>query len=125
MGLVVDSFAWLEFFKGGPLAEKILGILERSKGSVYTTTANFYEVYYRSSEIYGPEKRERNLAVIKANAELLYLSENMAREAGEIRLRHGLSAIDAFTLAAARIIGGKVLTGDPHFKEFAGEIVFI
>ena len=125
MRILVDSFAWLEIFQGGKRGEKALKHLETNTGELYTTTENFYEVYYRSAQIYGREKLEQNLATIKNYVTLLPITETTAREAGEIRLEHGLSAVDAFTLAGARMVGAKVLTGDEDFKKFGDEIIFV
>lgn len=113
--LIVDSFAWIEFFKGTEKGKKVLNHLKNSEGSVATTAANYYEVYYRITQDAGAVKREEALKVIRNVAMIVPINEELAAIAGEIRLRKGLSAVDSFTLAAAKKFGGKVLTGDKHF----------
>ena len=125
MKLLVDSSAWLEFFLGQDKANKILKLMEGNKEGLYTTTANYYEVYHIVTKDFGPKKREEALAVIKDNATLLTITEAIAREAAEIRLEHGLSAVDAFTLAASRLANAKVLTADSDFKKFPNEAIIV
>jgi len=125
MNLIVDSFAWIEFFKGTSRGQKVYGLLENSKNRLYTTTGNYYELYYRLTQECGQLKREEALAYIRHKTTLLEITEVIARSAGELRLAEGLSAIDAFTLAAARINNGKVVTGDKDFDRFKDEIIRI
>lgn len=125
MRVMVDSFAWLELFSGGSRGARIREIMEKSPGELYTTAANYYEVYYRATQSAGPDKRDEGLAIIKSNAIVLPVGETVATGAAKIRLTHGLSAVDAFTLAAARMVGAKVLTGDSDFKKFPKEIIWV
>lgn len=113
--LVVDSFAWIEFFKGTEKGRKVLGYLKNNEGRIATTAANYYEVYYRVTQDAGQKKRDEALKVIRDVSAVVPVDEALAVIAGEIRLRKGLSAVDSFTLAAAKKLGGKVLTGDKHF----------
>ena len=125
MNVMVDSFAWMEFFKGTERGKKVLNILHDEDNRIYTTVANYYELYYRLTQEQGPSKRDEALAFIKDRSRLMDITEEVARGAAEIRLIEGLSAIDAFTLAAARLVGGKVLTGDRDFDKFKDEIIKI
>ncbi len=125
MKIVVDSFAWFELFRGSASGEKVAEFIEKHEGRIYTTTANFYEIYYRITQEKDELKREEALAYIKNVSKLVDIDEEISRVAGQIRVKEGLSAIDSFTLAAARILDAKVLTGDIHFKKFPKEIIFI
>ena len=123
MNLVLDSFAWMEFFKGTTRGRKVLELLGCADNRFYTTTGNYYEIYYRLTQECGKIKMEEALAYIRHNTTLLDITEELARMAGEIRLKEGLSAIDAFTLAAARANNAKVVTGDRDFSRFKEEII--
>ncbi len=125
MNLVVDSFAWMELFKGGTRGEKVANLLKTHKKHIYTTTANLYEIYYRLTQQAGVDKREEALTFIKNITTPIDVDEDLAFRAGEIRLIEGFSAIDAFTLAAARRISGKVLTGDQDFKDMTSDTIMI
>ncbi len=114
---VIDSFAWMEFFKGTERGGKVKKIMEDDSIGKYTTTANYYEIHYRLTQEKGPGLRDEALAFIKANTRLLDITEEIASTAGEIRVNEGLSAVDAFTLAAARNLKSKVLTGDQDFSK--------
>jgi predicted nucleic acid-binding protein len=125
MNIVVDSFAWIELFKGTTRGKRALDVISEEKNTVYTTYGNYYELYYRLTQEKGQSERDEALAFLRNQTNILEINQQIAEEAGEIRLQHGLSAIDAFTLAAARQVGGKVLTGDRDFDKFKDEIIRI
>ena len=122
---VFDSFAWIELFKGGKKGEKVRRLLNEGRDRIATTTANYYEVYYRLEQEKGPALRERYLHFIETKAAVIPISIDIASVAAQIRLVEGLSAIDAFTLAAARKLKAKVVTGDKDFEKLKDEVVFI
>ena len=58
MSILLDSWAWIEVFKGTEKGDKILEIITRAiknGDKIYTTTGNLYEVYYRISQDSIPE----------------------------------------------------------------------
>ena len=120
MELVFDSFAWLAFFFNEDKG-KVKQLLERNNGEIFTTSASLYEVYYRVHQRKGQKERDEAIAFIRGVSKILPITETVALCAGELRIRHGLSAIDAFTLAAAMGQGAKLVTGDPDFAEFKDE----
>ena len=124
MKLVFDSFAWIAFFTDEDKG-KVAELLKHNAGEIFTTAANFYEVSYRVFQEKGREKQLEALSFIKKYSEIIPISEEIAITASELRLSHGLSAIDAFTLAAGRHWKAKVVTGDPDFVKFGGEVIMI
>jgi len=114
---VIDSFAWMEFFKGTSRGKKVKDIIEDERIQKYTTAANYYEIYYRIFQEKGQSIKDEAISFIKANSKLVDITEEIASIAAEIRIDEGLSAIDSFTLAAARLIKAKVLTGDKDFSK--------
>jgi len=114
---VIDSFAWLELFGGTQKGEKVKGVFKENTG-IATTAANYYEVYYRMEQKFGLAARKRAVRFIENNAQIIPIDNRIATGAAEIRLKEGLSAVDAFTLAAARMLNCKVVTGDKHFRDF-------
>ncbi|HIH19729.1 TPA: type II toxin-antitoxin system VapC family toxin [Candidatus Micrarchaeota archaeon] len=124
MELVFDSFAWLAFFFKEDNG-KVKQLLERNKGEIFTTSANLYEVYYRIHQRKGQKERDEAIAFIKGVSNLLPITESIALSAGELRIQHGLSAIDAFTLAAAREQDAKLVTGDLDFARLKDENIIM
>ena len=114
MNLLLDSWAWIEFFKGTEKGKKVKDLVKGSE--VYTSAGNVYEVYYRLKEDEGGEKTLNAMNFMEDRCTILPIDKEVAIKAGEIRLKEKLRAIDAFTLAAARMAKVKVLTGDAHFK---------
>lgn len=122
MELLIDSFAWMEFFKGTERGRRVYRLLEENAGAIATTAANIYELYYRLEQEFGRPTREKHLAFVKSVAEIVPINEMIARAAGAVRLTHGLSAVDAFAYAAAQLRQAKVVTGDKDFRGLPGVI---
>ncbi|ODS42519.1 MAG: hypothetical protein MSIBF_04170 [Candidatus Altiarchaeales archaeon IMC4] len=118
---MVDTWAWLEILKGTELGRKARDAL--SGCSLYTTCGNTYELRYILKREHGDKADEIILGII-GNCKVVDLTEVIAKKASEIKLMkgHGIGAIDCFTLAAADVLGAKVLTGDPHMKDAKGII---
>ncbi|MBI4214445.1 PIN domain-containing protein [archaeon] len=112
-----DSFAWLEFFEGSKRGEAVKRLL-RDKTKIYTTSANYYEVFYRMEQKKGPFARERAMHFIESSSKIVPIDTEIAAHAAELRLSEKLSAIDAFTLVAARQVGARLVTGDEDFRRF-------
>ncbi len=122
MNILLDSWAWLEFFKGSENGKMVKDYVGR--GEAYTTAANVYAVYHRLREDEGRDKTQRALYFIKNRCTIIDIDWEVAIKAAEIRSNKGLRAIDAFTLAAARIKNARVLTGDVHFKSIK-DVIFL
>lgn len=123
MRILLDSYAWIELFKGTIEGSRVKRLMEANAGEVYTTAANYYEVYYSMEEDFGGEIRAKCMASVKASSQMLSIDAKTAEEAAILRLRAGLSAVDAFTLAAGKALGAKVVTGDPHLTKFSQETI--
>ena len=122
---VLDSFAWIELFKGSKKGEKVKQLLNEHSDKISTTTANYYEVYYHLEQEKGPVLREKYLRFIENKTTVIPISIDIASAAAQIRLVEKFSAIDAFTLAAARKLKAKVVTGDKDFEKLKDEVVFL
>lgn len=53
---------------------------------------------------------------IKRLCSIIHVDEKLTFLAADTHISEKLPAIDAFVYATAIQLGGKVLTGDPHFK---------
>ena len=117
MKLVFDSFIWLSFFKNESTSGKIKVLLEDKANQIFSTSANIYEVYYRLSENRGKDDLLVALSFIRDNSKILPIDEFLAILAAELSIKYHLSAIDAFTYAAAKMLNGKLVTGDKDFSK--------
>ena len=120
MKIVLDSSGWIEFFVGGPLADRYAAYLV-SRYDLITPTIVLYEVY---KEI----KRERGkeLAILFSGrlhaTRVAPLTESIAYLAADISLRHGLAMADAIVYATALDQNADVVTGDADLKDLPGVV---
>ncbi len=122
MKLVFDSSAWQTYFEGGEKSFAVEKLLKENAGQILTTTANLYEVKYLALRE-GREKAEQAVAFVRSNAEIIPIDEYLAMQAAEFRSSHGLSAVDAFTLAAAVQFNAKIVSRDSHFAPFKKHVM--
>ncbi len=124
--IVIDSYAWIELFKGSIAGNKVKEIMENAE-ALYTPDIVLAEVarkYFRE----GTEEKiiTARLELICANSNIINLDSvlacesakcyrDLSEQAQKMRLNTP-SLFDAIILAAARIFNGKILTGDQHFK---------
>ncbi|MBN2067923.1 MAG: PIN domain-containing protein [Candidatus Diapherotrites archaeon] len=124
---VLDTFAWVEYFRGTQKGETVKKCVE--EGACATPTIVIAEL----SDVYEREKNkywERDLAFIIYKTTIVNLDQNIATKAGKmknaIRKKHkakfGLA--DAIILTTAQELEAKVVTGDTHFEKLTG-IVFL
>ncbi|RLE74821.1 MAG: type II toxin-antitoxin system VapC family toxin [Thermoprotei archaeon] len=127
LSVVVDSYAWVEYFGGTRAGERVKELLAESE-RVYTPSIVLAEVarkYIR--EGLGVEAARQRVDIVCELSTVVGISPEVAVEAGraylelleharrlKLKARPGLA--DAIVLATARVVGAKVLTGDEHFK---------
>ncbi len=87
-------------------------------GGNITPTIVLAEMKKRFTD-WGRNDFDEKLDFIRSKSVILPLDDTTAIEAGRIRSTigvHGMGIVDCILLAASRLYGMKVLTGDPHFK---------
>lgn len=115
---VLDSFAWIEFFKGESPGEKVKAIIDNPENQIYTNAVNIAEI----ASFVVREKRSINVVeLIRSNSKIINVDEEFADSAGklyaEIKAKtKNFSYGDAFALLTARNLGAVLVTGDPDFK---------
>jgi len=92
--MLIDSFAWIEYFMGTEMGVEVKQVVE-SDVQLYTSPIVIAEIYSKSLKIHAESK--------------------------ETMKDFGLA--DAFVLASARCKSVRVLTGDPHFKDFSESVM--
>ncbi len=118
--MLLDSFAWFEYFMGTGRGEKVKRLVDDNI-QLYTSPIVIAEVYSKSLRTDG--KAEERKDFIMKRCAMVALNENIAVEAAKIHSGNKIKSpyfglADAFILASARNKKIKVVTGDPHFKDF-------
>ncbi len=124
--VVLDSFAWIEYFNGTSAGEKVQGFLENGPAvTPAIVVAELSEKHKRLNREFGPK-----YDFVKARTSILPLEEELARVAGEINFERkqrvkGWGMADSIVLATARRSGSRIVTGDPHFKDLVEETILL
>jgi len=123
---VIDSYAWIEYFRGTRIGEKARQYVESGEAATTTITiAELREKYLRE----GWNHFDEDLAFITSFTLIVPLEKNIAILSGEInhtmkRRVKGWGISDSIILATARSRSTQVVTGDKHFKELK-EAIFL
>jgi predicted nucleic acid-binding protein len=129
---VVDSYAWIEYFKASEYGEVAKKYIE--SGHCVTPTIVVSEVsrkLQKGIELGDEtvEGRLKRLEFINATSQVVELDFELAVSAGETDLNmkkmvKGWGLADSIVLCTARGLKGKVVTGDEHFRDLE-EVIFI
>jgi predicted nucleic acid-binding protein len=120
---LIDSWAWIEYWKGGSLAEEAASYIDGDEESV-VSTINLAEVFLWIARSYNEETASEKVATLEKRCHVVPVERDIAIEAARIKRREKLGLADSLILATARQIGGKVVTGDPDMKGL-GDVVFL
>ncbi len=126
--IVVDTYAWIEYFGGTKVGERVKEFLAGSE-YIYTPAIVLAEIarkYIR--EGVGVQNTSRRLEIIKELSTIVTIDHKIALKSGEaymellehakkLKLKTKPSLGDAIVLATAQSLNAKVITGDQHFKE--------
>jgi len=122
---VLDTYAWVEYFRGTNLADKVEGIL---KEKCFTPTIVIAELQTK----FLKENLDFTQAVnfIEAKTITIPLTTNIAILAGRInferkKLNPHWSLYDSIVLATAREIKAKIVTGDEDFADLKDEVLML
>ena len=120
MKVLLDSSGWVEFFTGGPLAERYAAYLT-SRYQLITPTVVLYEVYKKIKRERGEETALLFAGRLSAT-QVIQLTESIALLAADLGLRHGLAMADAIVYATAKDQEAEVITGDADLKNLPGVV---
>ena len=122
MRYIIDSYAWLEYFMGSEAGRKVKEIIDNEADEKLTPSICLAETYAKILKTEGKEKAELRRTFIKSRSALIPLDEDFAVEAAKTdvamkRKIQNWGLADSIVLSTARDRKGKVVTGDPHFRE--------
>lgn len=126
MKYVIDAHAWIEYFVGSERGNEVKKILESSENEIFSSIISIAEVV----SITKRENRDAEQKYIDMInlSKIFFLNTELAKEAGILHAEtkkeiKDFGLADAFVLLTARKLGAKIVTGDPHFKEFKEAIL--
>ncbi len=122
--LIIDSHAWMEYFKGTEPGRRLAKLIEERPA--YTPTLVLSEVGF--ALLRQGMKHEQPLRFIKARSRVVPLTDEIALLTIDVHRERRAKQknwpiMDSMILATARHLGGKVVTGDPHFDDLGDEVV--
>ena len=124
--VVLDSFAWIEYFNGTSAGEKVQSFLETGLAvTPAIVVAELSEKHKRLNREFAPK-----YDFVKARTSIVPLEEELARVAGELNFERkkrvkGWGMADSIVLATARRSGSRIVTGDPHFRDLTEETIML
>jgi len=120
---VLDSFAWVEYFRGTEAGRIVAEELEAvAVGTPLVVVAELRDKYVRERV----PNWSRDLSFIKDMSALLPEDELIAIRAGETKNRmrsagrRDFGLIDGIVYETARAVDAILVTGDPHFRGARG-----
>ena len=115
MTVLIDSWAWIEFFLGSGAGKVVSGHID-SDQDLIISAINIAEVYRWILRYYDESTADEKKCAMLDRCTLINVDENIAVEAARIRntLKWGLC--DSIVYATAKQEGAKVLTGDSDFR---------
>ena len=123
--MLLDTYAWIEFFQGSEKGKKVENILKREK--CYTGIVSLAEVIeWCLKNDFNPKKF---LDIINKGSIVIGLNESIVLLAGEINFQNkkrisNWGMIDSLIYATTLFYELKVITGDKHFQDLAN-VVFL
>ena len=118
----MDSSGWIEFFTGGPLADRYAAHLTPQQ-EIVTPTIVLYEVYKKIKRERGEETAVLFAGRLNAT-HVVPLTESIALLAADLSLQHGLAMADAIVYATARDQRAQLVTGDADLKDLP-DVVYV
>ncbi len=123
MTVLIDSWAWVEYFKGSKAGEKAKEYIE-GKEKAIISTINIAEVYRWILRFYNEEIAEEKINVMKERCFVIPVDEEIAITAAKIKHERKFGLGDAIIYATARKENAILLTGDKDFKNME-DVIFI
>lgn len=123
--MLLDTYAWIELFKGSAKGKKVEEIIKAEK-EVFTSIVSLAEITKWCLD----NKRDvyQRLEIVKNYSEILDLDKKIVIIAGKINFEirktvKDFGMIDSLIYSTAQIYTLKLLTGDEHFRNLDNVIM--
>ena len=124
MTVLIDSWTWIEYFKGSKSGEQARKIIEDSEERAVISSVNVAEVYGWILKYYDEGVAEEKRAAMRERAFVCDVDEEIAVEAARMRRQKKWGLGDAIVFATAKKSEAVIVTGDPHFRN-TGNVIFL
>jgi predicted nucleic acid-binding protein len=124
--VIIDSYAWIEYFRGSKEGEIVKNHLEKSRCATPTIViAELSDKYARD----GYKTIETDMNFILSRTAIIELTKDIALIAGKTknicrRNNPAFGLADAIIYETAKSCNASLLTGDLHFKGF-DKVIFL
>lgn len=125
MQVIVDSYAWVEYFLGSEKGGKAKKIIEKEGNELFTPDVCMAEIKFWALQ----EKKDFTeiQRIIRANSAVMETFSNDWLEAAEVKFEKrkktkAFGLVDALLIVKQGQLGAAVLTGDKHFSGGKGTI---
>ncbi len=121
MTVLIDSWAWIEYFKGSKAGAKARKVIDNDEEAIISAI-NLAEVYRWTLQFYDEKTADEKIGTMRKRCFVIPVNDEIAIESAKLKheLRFGLG--DAIILSTARGENAEVLTGDPDFKDLENVI---
>ncbi len=123
MTVLIDSWTWIEYWRGGVHSERAAEHIEGSETALLSTI-NLVEIFFWVLRHYDEKRAEEKRETLRRRCFLIPLDETVAVDAAKTKKDLKLSLADSIILATARAHDAKVVTGDKDFKNLP-DILYI
>jgi predicted nucleic acid-binding protein len=122
--VLIDSWAWVEFFAGSKIGEKVKGYVMDENQEIIISSINLAEIYRIALDRFDQLAAETRRRSMLSRCFLIPVDEEIAVQGAKFRHDRDWGLGDALIYATAVREGAKVLTGDPHFKGLK-DVIFL
>ena len=123
---VLDAHALLAYLQREPSYGTVRDLLNAARAEntrLLIASVNLGEVFYRTLRQWGPKRLgDVEQLIPRLPLEIVVADMALVREAALLKATKKMSYADCFAAALAKMRGGRVVTGDPEFKEVEAEI---
>ena len=123
MTVLIDSWTWIEYWRGGPQSRQAAEHIDGDDAAL-ASAINLAEVYYWFLRQYDRKVADERREAIERRCLVAPLDADLAVEATLLRKDEHLSLADSIILATAHRFGASMVTGDPDLRGKRG-VVFI
>jgi PIN domain nuclease of toxin-antitoxin system len=114
--VLIDSWAWVEFFAGSRIGEEVRDYVMDESLEIIISSINLAEIYRIALDRFDESTAETRRKAMLSRCFLIPVDEEIAIQGARFRHERNWGMGDALIYATAVREGAKVLTGDPHFK---------
>lgn len=129
-GHVFDTYAWIDYLSGGAASKKVADLLNNPSGRLVTPATAIAELTEKLlREETEQSKIQDAIRFIRIRTEIYPCDEQVAYRAGELNFAQkkvkGWGMLDSLNYAVASVLNCIFVTGDPHFKDFKKDVIFL